>query len=180
MVKIPRERGYHRRVGHDSFFLGQALSVAIPVFFAIDMIWLGFVARNFYKNNLDHLLSPNVNWPAAFAFYFMYLAGILLFAVRPGLEAQSLARACLWGALFGFFTNATYDLTNLATLRDWPMTVVVIDIAWGTVLCTMVAARGWVWMGTILGLVLVGAHVALVRHRNREARLRRLPCFLAL
>ena len=115
----------------------------IPVFFAIDMLWLGFVARNFYQTNLRHLLSPDVNWPAAFLFYFIYIAGILLFAVRPGLEAQSLAKACLWGALFGFFTYATYDLTNLATLRDWPVNVVLVDILWGTVLCTLVAGGSY-------------------------------------
>ncbi len=115
----------------------------IPVFFAIDMLWLGVLARSFYQTNLRHLLSPEVNWPAAFVFYFIYIAGILLFAVRPGLEAQSLGRACLWGALFGFFTYATYDLTNLATLRDWPLNVVLVDIAWGTVLCTLVAGGSY-------------------------------------
>jgi uncharacterized membrane protein len=111
----------------------------IPVFFAIDMIWLGYVARNFYKEQLHSLLSPQVNWTAALLFYFIYIVGILIFAVRPGLEAGSLARACLFGALFGFFTYATYDLTNLATLRDWPVLVTVVDIAWGTVLCTLVS-----------------------------------------
>lgn len=115
----------------------------VPVFFAIDMLWLGVLARSFYQTNLRHLLSPDVNWPAAFVFYFIYIAGILLFAVRPGLEAQSLARASLWGALFGFFTYATYDLTNLATLRDWPLNVVLVDIAWGTVLCTLVAGGSY-------------------------------------
>ena len=115
----------------------------IPVFFAIDMVWLGYLARNFYQSNLRHLLSPEVNWPAAFLFYFIYIAGILLFAVKPGLEAQSLAKACLWGALFGFFTYATYDLTNLATLQDWPVKVVVVDILWGTTLCTLVAGGSY-------------------------------------
>lgn len=115
----------------------------IPVFFAIDMVWLGYLARNFYQSNLRHLLSPEVNWPAAFLFYFIYIAGILLFAVKPGLEAQSLGRACLWGALFGFFTYATYDLTNLATLQNWPVKVVVVDILWGTTLCTLVAGGSY-------------------------------------
>lgn len=115
----------------------------IPVFFAIDMLWLGVLARSFYQTNLRHLLSPEVNWPAALVFYLIYIAGILLFAVRPGLEVQSLARACLWGALFGFFIYATYDLTNLATLRDWPLNVVLVDIAWGTVLCTLVAGGSY-------------------------------------
>ena len=110
----------------------------IPVFFAIDMIWLGYAARNFYKEQLHSLLSPQVNWTAALLFYFIYIVGILLFAVRPGLEAGSPARASLFGALFGFFTYATYDLTNLATLRDWPVLVTVVDIAWGSVLWTLV------------------------------------------
>lgn len=112
----------------------------VPVFFAIDMLWLGYLARNFYKTQLHHLLSPEVNWPAAFLFYFIYIGGILFFAVRPGLAAQSLGVACLYGALFGFFTYATYDLTNLATLPNWPIKVVLVDIAWGTLLCTLVAA----------------------------------------
>ncbi|MHB1399978.1 MAG: DUF2177 family protein [Trichloromonadaceae bacterium] len=114
--------------------------LTIPVFFAIDLLWLGVVAKGLYQKNLAHLLSPTVNWPAALLFYFIYIVGILLFAVRPALAAQSLSQAALWGALFGFFTYATYDLTNLATLRDWPITVVVVDIAWGTLLCTLVAS----------------------------------------
>jgi uncharacterized membrane protein len=114
--------------------------LTVPVFFAIDLVWLGLVARNFYQNNLSHLLSPAVNWPAAMSFYLMYIAGIILFAVRPALDEQSLAKAVIWGGLFGFFTYATYDLTNLATLRDWPIKVVVVDIAWGTLLCALVAS----------------------------------------
>ena len=121
-----------------------------PLFFAIDMLWLGFVAKNFYQTQLQHLLSPEVNWPAAFSFYFIYIAGILFFAVRPGLEAASLGKACLYGALFGFFTYATYDLTNLATLREWPMAVVIVDIAWGTLLCTLVGGGAYL-IGSRLG-----------------------------
>ncbi len=124
--------------------------LTVPVFFAIDMIWLGFAARNFYKEQLHSLLSPQVNWGAALLFYFIYIAGILIFAVRPGLEAASLARTCLFGALFGFFTYATYDLTNLATLRDWPVLVTVVDITWGTVLGTLVSGGSYL-IGTWLG-----------------------------
>jgi len=124
--------------------------LTIPLFFAIDMLWLGFIAKNFYQNRLQHLLSPEVNWPAAFSFYFIYIAGILFFAVRPGLDAASLGKACLYGALFGFFTYATYDLTNLATLREWPMAVVVVDIAWGTLLCTLVGGGAYL-IGSRLG-----------------------------
>jgi uncharacterized membrane protein len=122
-----------------SYYLKLYL-LTIPVFFAIDLLWLGVVAKNFYQSNLAHLLSPVVNWPAALLFYFMYIVGIILFAVKPGLDAGSLAKAALWGALFGFFTYATYDLTNLATLRQWPIKVVVVDVLWGTLLCSLVAS----------------------------------------
>ncbi|RME32920.1 MAG: DUF2177 family protein [Deltaproteobacteria bacterium] len=125
--------------------------LTVPVFFAIDLLWLGVIARNLYQKNLAHLLSPEVNWPAAFCFYLVYIAGILIFAVRPALSAGSLSHALVWGALFGFFTYATYDLTNLATLRDWPLKVVFIDILWGTVLCTLVASASYGigrWLGS--------------------------------
>jgi uncharacterized membrane protein len=117
--------------------------LTIPVFIAIDMPWLGFAARSFYKKHLGYILSPEVNWPAAIAFYLMYIVGIIFFAVRPALEAESLSRALLIGAFFGFITYATYDLTNLATLKDWPLTVVIVDIAWGTVLCALVASGSY-------------------------------------
>jgi len=117
--------------------------LTVPVFFAIDLLWLGVVAKNLYQNNLAHLLSPSVNWPAALVFYLVYIVGIILFAVKPGLETQSLATAAKWGALFGFFTYATYDLTNLATLKDWPLKVVLVDIAWGTLLCALVASASF-------------------------------------
>ena len=124
----------------DTFFYLKLYLLTIPVFFAIDLLWLGVIAKDLYQKNLGHLLSPEVNWPAAFAFYFIYIAGIILFAVRPALADQSLFKALVWGALFGFFTYATYDLTNLATLKDWPVKIVFIDIAWGVVLCSLVAS----------------------------------------
>ncbi|MFO7982546.1 MAG: DUF2177 family protein [Desulfuromonadales bacterium] len=119
--------------------------LTIPAFFIIDLLWLGIVARGLYQKNLAHLLSDKVNWPAAFVFYFIYIAGILVFAVRPALADQSLMRAALLGALFGFFTYATYDLTNLATLKDWPLKVVLVDIAWGTILCALVASASFLF-----------------------------------
>jgi uncharacterized membrane protein len=121
-----------------SFYL-KLYALTVPVFFIIDLIWLGVVARGFYQKNLKYILSPNVNWTAAIIFYFMYIAGILIFAVVPGVAKDSLRHAALWGALFGFFTYATYDLTNLALLKDWPLNIVVVDILWGVVLCTVVS-----------------------------------------
>jgi uncharacterized membrane protein len=113
--------------------------LTVPVFFVIDIIWLGVVAKGFYQKNLKYILSPNVNWTAAIIFYLIYIAGILIFAVLPAVAKDSLRHAAVWGALFGFFTYATYDLTNLALLKDWPIIIVIVDILWGVVLCSAVA-----------------------------------------
>ena len=124
--------------------------LTVPIFFAIDIIWLGYVAKAFYRQNLADFLSPKVNWGAALLFYLLYIIGILIFAVLPALKEDSLARAALLGGLFGFFTYATYDLTNLATLKDWPLKVVMVDIAWGAVLCAVVASCSFLvgrWLG---------------------------------
>jgi uncharacterized membrane protein len=122
-----------------SFYLKLYL-LTVPLFFIIDLIWLGIVAKGFYQKHLRYILSPNVNWTAAIIFYLIYIAGILIFAVVPAAAKDSLRYAVVWGALFGFFTYATYDLTNLALLKDWPLKIVVVDILWGVVLCSAVAA----------------------------------------
>ena len=114
-------------------------AVSVPVFFIIDMVWLGVVARDFYATRLGHLLGE-VNWPAAIIFYLVFLVGLTIFAIYPVAEAGDVGKALLLGALFGFFTYATYDLTNLATLRDWPLSVTLVDMVWGTVLGGSVSA----------------------------------------
>ena len=88
-------------------------------------------------------MSENVNWSAALLFYLIFIVGILFFAVLPALKSGQWQQAAIYGALFGFFTYATYDLTNLATLRDWPIKVVIIDIIWGIVLCGLVAVSSF-------------------------------------
>lgn len=112
--------------------------MTIPAFFIIDMIWLGTVAPKFYQSQIGFLLGP-VNWTAAIIFYLIYIVGIIFFAVGPALEAGSLSKAILLGAMFGFFAYATYDFTNLATVKDWPVLVTVVDLLWGTVLTGSVA-----------------------------------------
>ncbi|MBX9765199.1 DUF2177 family protein [Patescibacteria group bacterium] len=112
--------------------------LTVPVFFAIDMLWLGVIAKDFYQKQLAGFLGP-VNWTAAIIFYFIFIVGILIFAVLPGLEAKSAIKALTLGALFGFMAYATYDLTNLATLKNWPLTVTLVDMAWGAVLSGSVA-----------------------------------------
>jgi len=113
-------------------------AISVPIFFIIDMVWLGLVASNFYQNRLGHLLGE-VNWPAAIIFYLIFLVGLTLFATYPGVMKDSLSYVLIWGALFGFFTYATYDLTNLATMRDFPLSVALVDMVWGTVLGASVA-----------------------------------------
>ncbi|MDY6954142.1 MAG: DUF2177 family protein [Thermodesulfobacteriota bacterium] len=132
-----------------SFYVKLYL-LTIPVFFAIDILWLGIVAKDFYQKHLGSRFGPQVNWTAATFFYLIFIIGILLFAVVPALEKGSWTRALIWGGLYGFFTYATYDLTNLATLRDWPLKVVVVDMIWGICLCSSVSVVSF-YMGRWLG-----------------------------
>lgn len=113
--------------------------LATPIFFAIDMVWLVLIARKFYSQQMGDLLTKNINWPAAILFYLIFIAGIILFAVMPAIKEQSLFKAFTYGAFFGLCAYATYDLTNLATTRDWPLTLTIVDIAWGTVLSASVS-----------------------------------------
>ena len=131
------------------FYL-KLYGLTIPVFFIIDIIWLGVVAKGFYRRNLRFILSEDVNWPAAIIFYLIYVAGIIFFAVRPAIAQQSLGQSALLGALFGFFTYATYDLTNLATIKNWPVAIVVVDMIWGICLCTLVSASSFTLAGWLL------------------------------
>lgn len=108
--------------------------ITLVVFFVIDMIWLGFVAKGFYRRNLGELMAPRVNWIAAMLFYLLFIVGLLVFAIRPALIAGMPVNALFYGALLGLISYATYDLTNLATLKDWPIIVTVVDLIWGTVL----------------------------------------------
>jgi uncharacterized membrane protein len=114
------------------------------VFLACDLVWLGVVARGFYQRHLGYLMRPQPNWPAALLFYLLFIVGLLIFVIKPALDAHSAVRALTYGALFGFFTYATYDLTNLATVRDWPLVITVVDMTWGVVLCGIVS---WVSYG---------------------------------
>jgi uncharacterized membrane protein len=120
------------------------------VFFAIDLVWLGVVAAGFYQRHLGHLLRPDVLWAPALVFYLLYVAGVLVFAVLPGLEAGALTRTLALGAFFGLVAYATFDLTCMALLRDFPIVVVVVDLVWGMVLTTLVSAAGFGlgrWLG---------------------------------
>jgi len=113
------------------------------VFFAVDMLWLGVISRTFYKKHLGFLMAPDVNWYAALAFYSLFILGILVFVVIPGLKENALPMMLLKAALFGLITYATYDLTNLATVKDWPLIITIVDLIWGMVLTTIVSLAGF-------------------------------------
>lgn len=110
--------------------------LSIPFFMAIDFLWLGFIAKGFYQTRIGHLME--INWVAAVVFYLIFLLGLTFFAIYPAATKGTLATALVLGGLFGFFTYATYDLTNLATLKGWPLSLVIVDILWGTALGALV------------------------------------------
>ena len=104
------------------------------VFFLVDLFWLVVVANKLYKKYLGFIMKDSPNWGAAIIFYLLYIAGLVFFVIQPAIEKGSWQQALFTGLFFGFITYATYDLTNLATLKDWPFTITVIDLIWGTVL----------------------------------------------
>jgi uncharacterized membrane protein len=113
--------------------------ISIPVFLVIDLLWLGLVARGFYDEQLGDLRAPKTNWVAAIVFYAVFLLGLVFFVVQPAVDAASWADALFRGAFFGFVAYVTYDLTNLAVIRDWPLPMTLVDIAWGAVLAGSVS-----------------------------------------
>lgn len=113
--------------------------IALPVFFAIDMLWLGIVAKDFYAKQIGALLKPDVNWAAAIVFYLIFIAGLVVFVIAPAMEKNSWLHALFFGALFGLVCYATYDLTNLALAKDWPLLVTVVDLIWGAMLSASVS-----------------------------------------
>lgn len=113
-------------------------------FLALDALWLGVVARGLYQREFGAMLLEKPNMAAAVAFYALYLVGIVVFAVKPALEAGGWSRALLQGALFGLIAYATYDLTNLATLKGFPIRVVAPDLMWGAFVTAAAALAGYV------------------------------------
>ena len=124
-----------------SIVIGYLLTLV--VFLIADMFWLGIIAKNLYQKYLGGFLTDKVNWTAAMIFYLIYVVGISIFAIYPAVNKGSALNSVLMGALFGLFTYATYDLTNLATLKGWPLQIVFIDIFWGAFLSAIVSFSGF-------------------------------------
>lgn len=122
-----------------------AYVTALVVFFAVDMAWLATMTKRFYRPVLGDIMASGVNIVPAVVFYGLYPAGLVIFAVAPALKDSSLSTALLYGALFGFFTYATYDLTNHATLRNWTTQLTLVDVIWGTVLASIAATASY-WL----------------------------------
>ncbi|WP_286181154.1 DUF2177 family protein [Bacillus sp. ISL-37] len=110
-------------------------SVTFVVFLMLDSVWLGVISPALYKEQIGHLLAPEVNWTAAVMFYILFIAGLVFFAVNPSIQQNSWKAALRNGAFFGLVCYATYDLTNQATMRDWPLLITAIDLMWGTFIC---------------------------------------------
>ncbi|MBI3513642.1 MAG: DUF2177 family protein [Proteobacteria bacterium] len=113
--------------------IAVAYGAALLALGALDGVWLGLIAKDFYRAGLGALMAERVNLWAAAVFYLLYPIGLVIFVVRPALDGAALSGVLWRGALFGLFAYATYDLTNLATLKDFPAKVALVDMAWGAV-----------------------------------------------
>lgn len=114
-------------------------AIGLVAFLIIDLVWLGVFAKDWYARQLGDLKTPNIRWGGAILFYLLYVGGLMLFAIVPGIFFANLLGTLTLAALYGFFTYMTYDLTNYATLRRWPLQLVVVDITWGVVLSSGIA-----------------------------------------
>ena len=129
------------------YFAAYAATAVVMI--AIDLLWLGVIAKPLYRDGIGHLMSDSPNIPAAVIFYLMFPVALLIFAVMPNAASPEWTKTLVAGALFGLFTYATYDLTNLATLKGWPIGLAALDVAWGALVSAMSAlagkwAMGWV------------------------------------
>lgn len=117
--------------------------VTLAAFFVIDMIWLGLIAKGFYRKQLGFIMAEKINWAAAILFYLLFITGLVFFVVNPALRQDSALYAFLTGAFFGMICYATYDLSNLATLKNWPPIVTLVDIVWGSSLAGILSVIGF-------------------------------------
>ncbi|AKM81333.1 MAG: hypothetical protein UT13_C0001G0372 [Candidatus Pacebacteria bacterium GW2011_GWF2_38_9] len=124
--------------------------VAFTTFLAIDGLWLTLIAKNFYAKHLGFLMAKTPNLTAALIFYLIYVFTMVVLIITPALQKGSLTTAILTGALFGLCAYATYDLTNLATIKDWPLLVTIVDLIWGTVLSGAVAGISYLVLTKLL------------------------------
>ena len=128
----------------------KQFALLLVIFLTIDMVWLLILAKSFYARQLGYLMAEKPNLTAAFIFYLIFTAGLLFFVVQPALEAGSWQKALTSGLFFGLVTYATYDLTNLATVRDWPLLITIVDLTWGCVVSGTTALIGYLLIFRLL------------------------------
>lgn len=124
--------------------------LSLPILFILDMFWVGFFAKDYYARLMSQAVEIKFYWPAIIAFYLLYVIGIFIFAVYPGIVEKSLYKTLILAGLFGFFCYMTYDLTNLGTIKNWPTQMLFVDVVWGTVLTALVAISAYkiyFWIG---------------------------------
>ena len=129
-----------------------AYAATLVVMVALDLLWIGVIAKPLYQQGIGHLMAERPNIGVAVLFYAIYAIGVVLFAVAPDGSTSGWARTLVTGALFGFFAYATYDLTNLATLKNWPLGLAVLDMAWGSLVTAVSAAAGKAALDRFTGL----------------------------
>ncbi|MBA8879961.1 DUF2177 family protein [Phyllobacterium myrsinacearum] len=125
------------------------ISTAV-LFLVVDFVWLSTMATSFYRSRIPDVMATEVNYPAAIAFYLIFVAGIVIFAVSPALENGRWTTALIYGALFGFMAYATYDLTNQATLKQWSTAVTIVDMGWGTFISALSATTSFLFTQWLL------------------------------
>ena len=125
--------------------------IALAIFLPIDLLWIGFVARDFYRDGMGALMSDRPRMDIGLLFYALFLVGLVLFGMRAGIAANDWKPALIYGALFGFFCYATYDLTNLSVLKDFPAKLALVDLAWGTIISGITSA-----LAVLIGKALLG------------------------
>ena len=136
---------------YNYFMFIKLFAIALPVFLALDMVWLGLVAKNFYRDQIGSLMKTDVNWTAAIIFYLIFVAGLVVFVITPAIDKGSWVHALLFGAFFGLVCYATYDLTNLAVAKDWPVLVTIVDLIWGASIAAAVSTATYL-IATRIGL----------------------------
>lgn len=127
----------------------QLYLVVLITFFVIDMIWIGVIAKKFYKVQLGSMMAKKINWFAAIGFYLLYIVGLLFFVIMPAIDQGSWFYALWTGAFFGLICYATYDLSNLATLEGWPKAVTAVDMVWGSSFSAILSVVGFLYGQTI-------------------------------
>ena len=123
-----------------------AYGIVTLIFFLLDFLWLGVIAKNFYADQLGNMMLDSPKLGIAAVFYMSYTIGIVVFAIKPALENDSVMNAVLYAALFGFLAYGTYDFTNMATLKRWPVKMSIVDLCWGTTVTVISAATTYLIM----------------------------------